>query len=176
MPDRPAFLRDDVMGSMSTENVKGRTVWEGQSVESGGDVIRGRYDRDGTRIGTFRMMRSGQASTVKGSGKSAEERAYTAFFAAMGSQLFAGELPGGGSEAEVRAAIDAGEFTDEDRRELLRDFARAIEESYRNQGNDPRPFQPQIQSLSRKMVALFVDEGKSVEEIQQMLMDGRLRP
>jgi hypothetical protein len=176
MPDRPTFVRDDVMGSMGTENVKGRTAWEGQSVEAGGDVIRGRFDRDGSRIGTFRMMRSGEASTMKGSGKSAGELASDAFFGAMGSQLFAGELPGGGSEAEVRAAIDAGEFTDDDRRDLRVEFERAIEESYRNQGNDPRPFQPQIQNLSRKMVALFVDEGKSIEEVQQMLMDGRLRP
>jgi hypothetical protein len=165
-----------VLGSAATENVEGRTIWEGESVESGGDVIRGRYDRDGTRIGTFRMMRSGAVSTVKGSGKSQGERAHIALFGAMGSQLFAGELPGGGSEEEVRKAIEAGEFTDEDRSTMRREFERAITESYQSQGNDPREFRPQIQSLARKMVALFVDEGKSIEEIQRMLMDGRLRP
>jgi hypothetical protein len=175
-PDLPTFTRDDVLGSMATENVEGRTTWEGESVESGGDVIRGRYDRDGTRIGTFRMTRSGEVSTVKGSGKSQGERAYEAFFGAMGSQLFAGELPGGGSEAEVRKAIEAGEFTDEDRQGLRLEFERAIAESYQSQGNDPRKFRPQIQSLARKMVELFVDDGKSVEDIQRMLMDGRLRP
>lgn len=176
MPDRPTFIRDDLMGSMATESVEGRTLWEGESVESGGDVIRGRYDRDGTRIGTFRMTRSGEVSTVKGSQKSEGERAYEAFFGTMGSQLFKGELPGGVSEEEVRRAIDAGEFTDEDRSDLRVEFERHITESYRNQGNDPRRFRPEIQSLARRMVALFVDDGKSIEEIQQMLVDGRLRP
>jgi hypothetical protein len=176
MPDRPAFIRDDLMGSMATENVEGRTLWEGESVESGGDVIRGRYDRDGTRIGSFRMMRSGEVSTVEGKGKSLGERAYEAFFGAMGSQLFKGELPGGASEENLRRAIDAGEFTDDDRSDLRVEFERHIAESYRSQGNDPRSFRPEIQSLARKMVALFVDDGKSIEEIRQMLVDGRVRP
>jgi len=176
MPDLPTFIRDDVMGSAAAENLEGRTTWEGESVESGGDVIRGRYDRDGTRIGTFRMMRSGEVSTVKGSGKSQGERVYEAFFGALGSQLFAGELPGGGSEADLRKAIEAGEFTDDDRRDLRLEFERGITEGYQNQNVDPRQFRPQIQSLARRMVDLFVDEGKSIEEIQKMLADGSLRP
>jgi hypothetical protein len=176
LPGRPVFIRDDVLGSAAAENVEGRTTWEGESVESGGDVIRGRYDRDGTRIGTFRMMRSGEVSTVKGSGKSQGERVYEAFFGEMGAQLFSGEMPGGGSEQDLRTAIEAGEWSDEDRRTLRLEFERAIAESYRSQGNDPRKFRPQIQSLARKMVELFVDDGESIEEIQRMLMDGRLRP
>jgi hypothetical protein len=51
LPDRPTFIRNDVLGSAATEDVEGRTIYEGESVESGGDLIRGRYDRDGTRIG-----------------------------------------------------------------------------------------------------------------------------
>jgi len=176
MPDLPSFIRDDVMGSAVVENLEGRTSWEGESVESGGDLIRGRYDRDGTRIGTFRLVRSGEVSTVKGSGKSQAERVYIAFFGAIGSQLFAGELPGGGSEADLRKTIEAGEFSEEDRRTLLLEFERSIAEGYQNQNADPQKFRPQIQSLARKMVALFVDEGKSIEEIQKMLADGSLRP
>jgi hypothetical protein len=176
MPDRPTFIRDDVLGSAATEDVEGRTTWEGETVEPGGDVIRGRYDRDGTRIGTFRITRSGEVSTVKGSGKSQSERAAGALIGAYASQLFAGELPGGASETDLRKAIEAGEFTDDDRRDLRSEFERSITESYRSQGNDPRRFRPQIQSLARKMVDLFVDEGKSIEEIGQMLADGSLRP
>ncbi len=176
MPDLPSFIRDDVMGSAAAENLEGRTTWEGESVESGGDLIRGRYDRDGTRIGTFRLMRSGGVSTVKGSGKSQAERVYIAFFGAIGSQLFAGELPGGGSEADLRKTIEAGEFSEEDRRTLLLEFERTIAEGYQNQNADPQKSRPQIQSLARKMVALFVDEGKSIEEIRKMLADGSLRP
>ncbi len=176
LPDRPTFIRDDVLGSAATEDVEGRTIWEGESVESGGDVIRGRYDRDGTRIGTFRLMRSGEVSTVKGSGKSQSERARDALSAAYTSQLFAGELPGGATEADLRKAIEAGEFSDDDRQELRREFERSIAESFEGQGNDPRQLRPQIQSLAEKMVALFVDEGKSIEDIQKMLADGSLRP
>jgi hypothetical protein len=176
MPDRPTFIRDDVLGSVATEDVEGRTIWEGESVESNGDVIRGRYDRDGTRIGTFRLQRSGAVSVVKGSGKSQNERVRDAQARAYAAQIFAGELPGGVTEADIRKAIDAGEFTDEDRSELRREFERSITASFRGQGNDPRQLRPQIQSLARKMVALLVDEGKSIEEIQRMLADGSLRP
>jgi len=176
MPDLPTFIRDDLMGSAAAENLEGRTIWEGESVESGGDLIRGRYDRDGTRIGTFRLTRSGEVSTVKGSGKSQGERGADAFFGALGSQLFAGELPGGGSEADLRKTIEAGEFSEEDRRTLLLEFERTIAEGYQNQNADPQQFRPQIQSLARKMVDLFVDEGKSIEEIKRMLADGSLRP
>jgi hypothetical protein len=176
MPDRPTFIRDDVLGSAATENVEGRTIWEGEFVESGGDVIRGRYDRDGTRIGTFRMMRSGAVSTVKGSGKSQGERVYDLFFGEMAAQLFGGEMPGAASERDLRQAIEDGTFGDDDRRALRVEFEEKITELYENQGNDPREFRPQIQSLARKMVSLFVDEGKSIEEIQRMLADGSLRP
>jgi hypothetical protein len=175
-PDLPTFIRDDLMGSAATEDVEGRTLFEGESVDSGGDVIRGRYDRDGTRIGTFRMMRSGAVSVVKGSGKSQAERVYDAFFGALGGQLFAGELPGGGSEEELRKAIDAGEFGEEDRNALRLEFERVITEGYENQNVDPQPFRPQIRNLSRKMVELLVDEGKSIDEIKRMLADGSLRP
>jgi hypothetical protein len=176
LSDRPTFIRDDVLGSAAAENLEGRTIWEGESVESGGNVIRGRYDRDGTRIGTFRIMRSGEVSTVKGSGKSQSERARDVLIQAYASQLFAGELPGGASEADLRKLIEAGEFTDDDRRALRTEFERSITENFQGQGNDPRELRPQIQSLARKMVALFVDEGRSIEEIQRMLADGSLRP
>jgi hypothetical protein len=176
LPDRPTFIRDDVLGSAATENAEGRTTWEGETVEAGGDVISGRYDRDGTRIGTFRIMRSGKVSTVKGSGKSQSERVRDVMVQAYAAQLFAGELPGGVSEADLRKTIEAGEFTDDDRRELRLGFERSIAQSFQDQGNDPRVLRPQIQSLARKMTALFVDEGKSIEEIQRMLADGSLRP
>jgi hypothetical protein len=176
MPDLPSFTRNDVLGSVATEDLKGRTRWEGEWVDPGGRVIRGRYDRDGTRVGTFRMMRTGEVGTVKSGGESESERVHRAFYTAMASQLFAGELPGGGSEAEARRAIEAGEWSDADRSDLRVEFERAVAESYRAQGNDPRKFRPQIQNLSRAMVELFVDDGKSIAEIRQMLMDGRLRP
>jgi hypothetical protein len=174
MPDRPTFTRDEQLGSMATESMRGRTVWAAESVDSTGDVIRGHYDRDGTRIGTFRMMRSGAVRPVEGSGSSQGERASVALLRSMGSQLFEGDLPGGLSEVEVRGAIDAGEFGEGDREALRAAFERHITEFFQGQGNDPRVLRPQIKSLSEKLVALFVDQGKSIREIRQMLIDGRL--
>jgi len=176
IPDRPRFVRQDIMGSVRTESVEGRTTWEGESVDSSGYLIRGHYDRDGTRIGTFRMTRSGAVSTVKGSGKSQGERVYELFFGEMSAQFFVGEMPGGGSEQDLRQAIEDGRFHQEDRLALRLAFEEKIAQLYQDQGNDPREFRPQIQSLARKMVAFFVDEGKSIEEIRRMLADGRLRP
>jgi hypothetical protein len=85
-------------------------------------------------------------------------------------------MPGAASERDLRQAIEDGTFGDDDRRALRVEFEEKITELYENQGNDPREFRPQIQSLARKMVSLFVDEGKSIEEIQRMLADGSLRP
>lgn len=174
--ERPAFIRDAVLGSATVESMEGRTLWKTESVDPSGDVLHGLYDRDGSRIGTFRMTRCGAVSTVKGSGKSQGQRIYEMFFGEMGAQFFAGEMPGGASEQELRAAIEEGTFSEEDREDLRLAFAQQIAESYRNQGNDPREFEPQIQSLAEQMVTLFVEEGKTMEEIQQMLQDGRLRP
>jgi hypothetical protein len=114
--------------------------------------------------------------SAQGSGKSERAHARDALAASYASQLFPGELPGGASEAELRKTIEAGAFSDDDRRELRLEFERSIAESFRGQGNDPRRFRPQIQSLARKMLTLFIDEGNSIEEIQKMLIDGRLRP
>jgi hypothetical protein len=43
-------------------------------------------------------------------------------------------------------------------------------------GLDPRQARSQIQSLARKMTALFVDDGKSFKEIGKMLESGELTP
>lgn len=173
-PDAPVFTFDDVMGSASTESFEGRTRYAVESVESGGDVLRGRYERD-EREGTFRMMRSGATSVVRGSGKTQGERVYEAFFGTLGSQLYRGELPAGGEEA-LRESIEAGTFTEADRKELRLFLEEQVTERWKEQGNDPRQFRREIQSLADRMTDLFVDEGRSFEEIQEMLGSGQLRP
>jgi hypothetical protein len=68
----PVFTRLDVLGSAETEGLEGVTRYTATAVEQEGAVIRGSYERDGTRRGTFRMQRAGEVRGVKG--KSEEER------------------------------------------------------------------------------------------------------
>jgi len=176
LPDAPVFQRDDSLGGASAEEFSGRTRYETTGVEQGGDVLVGRFDRDGTRSGTFRLTRAGVAATVKGSGKTQTERVYEAFFGELAGQLLSGSLPDGAEEAALRQRIEAGEVTEEDRRQARERFEDFITEQYRAQGNDPRAHTPQIQSLARKLTQAYLDEGKSLEEIQQLIRSGQLRP
>jgi hypothetical protein len=57
----PLFVQEDVMASARSESLEGVTRYETTAVETGGSVLIGRYDRDGSRRGTFRMTRSGAA-------------------------------------------------------------------------------------------------------------------
>jgi len=177
MPGAPVFTFDDVMGSASTESFEGRTEYASTSVEDDGNLLRGKFDRDGTRVGTFQMRRAGATSVVKGSGKAAGQRVYEAFFGAeLGAALYKGELTEAVSEQDIRGAIDAGDFGEDDRRELRVGFEQQIAEGMEERGLDPRQARSQIQSLARKMTALFVDDGKSFKEIGKMLESGELTP
>jgi hypothetical protein len=175
-PDRPVFSFDDVMGSATPKSFEGRTVYETESVEAGGQALRGRFERDGTRIGAFHMRRAGAAGAVKGSGKTDGQRTMEMFASFAGLQLFADQLPGGGSEQALRAALAAGEFGHDERVALRVETERMLSEAWQAQGNDPRRSRREIQSLARKITDLLVDEGKSVEEIQQMLGSGQILP
>jgi hypothetical protein len=55
----PVFIREEMMGTASTESMEGRTEYRTQEILAGGDVLVGTYQRDGTRHGTFRMTRAG---------------------------------------------------------------------------------------------------------------------
>jgi hypothetical protein len=55
----PVFTQADVLGSESAESLEGRTQLRTEQVLDGGDRLVGRYDRDGTRTGSFEMRRAG---------------------------------------------------------------------------------------------------------------------
>jgi hypothetical protein len=74
LPERPVFTRTDIMGSARTENVEGVTQYTTLEVAAGGDVLRGTYERDGVRRGTFRMMRAGAVTVVKDRTQSERQR------------------------------------------------------------------------------------------------------
>jgi hypothetical protein len=64
LPEAPVFLHRDVMGSARSETMEGLARYQSSSVEAGGSLIRGSYERDGTRHGSFVMRRSGELSEV----------------------------------------------------------------------------------------------------------------
>jgi hypothetical protein len=55
LPDKPVFLREEMMGSGIREKMEGRTVC---TVTAWGEVPRGTFERDGIRHGTFLMLRT----------------------------------------------------------------------------------------------------------------------
>lgn len=65
LPELPVFTQEDTMGSGRSETMEGVARYETTAVEEAGDVLVGRYERDGTRHGTFRMRRSGDVGTLE---------------------------------------------------------------------------------------------------------------
>jgi hypothetical protein len=104
LPDAPIFERQDSMGSAGSEQFEGRTVYETTGVEEGGDLLRGTFNRDGTRTGTFQLRRSGAVRSVGEEGKtvSGEEVRRSDFIAMLAPGLE--KLPGDRSEADWRAS------------------------------------------------------------------------
>jgi murein DD-endopeptidase MepM/ murein hydrolase activator NlpD len=64
LPDRPVFRRSDILGGGRTDSMEGLTEYA--SVEVGPDEISGSFERDGSRHGTFRMLRCGAVGAVQG--------------------------------------------------------------------------------------------------------------
>ncbi len=73
-PERPIFRREDQLGSERSDGLDGVTLYSTTWVDPSGSLLRGRFERDGTREGTFRMLRAAPVSGVRGSGKSQSER------------------------------------------------------------------------------------------------------
>jgi hypothetical protein len=65
MPKLPVFVQQDVMGSVRSESLEGETRYETASVEEGGGLLLGRFERDGTRHGSFQMRRAGQVGMLE---------------------------------------------------------------------------------------------------------------
>jgi len=70
----PVFTRDDVLGSASMESMSGRTRYTTEEVLAGGNELRGRFERDGTRHGTFRMLRAGVPHELEAGDRTPNEK------------------------------------------------------------------------------------------------------
>lgn len=92
--DLPVFIREEVMGPAGGESMEGRTEYRTQEIRQGGDLLVGTYERDGTRHGTFRMMRAGERKKLEE--KSQEERQQEAWRReVMSNQLARQEIRNG---------------------------------------------------------------------------------
>jgi hypothetical protein len=162
----PSFTTVDSLGSAAASPIQGRTEYLGETVLEGGSVVEGRYRRDESRVGSFRLTRSGARDLLEAVAPPREvekEEVYDRFYRQLGRELRASDaLPERVAPSVARATLQ-----DQVREEL--------EARYRNQGNDPRPHAPQIEKLADAISGLYL-EGHSRDEIGRMLQEGRLRP
>jgi len=172
LPEHPVFERTDSLSSGMTDTLEGVTRYATEAIEAEGHVLRGRYGRDGTQEGTFRMMRSGGADWVRGSGKSNEERVRELFFGDFGAALVSEEA----ADAEVRRMIQEGNVSEALREEIRRGIRASLEAHMRGQGRSPARHREEVRSLTRQIERLMIDEKKSQEEIREMLESGQLTP
>ena len=160
LPTKPVFTRDDVLGSESAEHMEGRTQYVTQSVEEGGDLLRGTFERDGTRHGTFLMRRSGDSKVTEGSGKTQTQRETETFFRNYGGAGFFSVSELQTLKDNLGAAPNEGDLREKVRQE--------IERKTREEGIEPSLVEPQIDRLTEKVSSMLL-EGKSPEEIQRAL-------
>ena len=175
LPDKPRFERQDSMGAAGGEDLEGKTLYETDSIEPGGDVLRGRFDRDGERKGTFRLARAGTVHSVSESGgKSAEGKALSRkeFIAMLAPGLE--KLPGTRSEAEWREAVASSRAHEE--RLALR---AALEEALRSRLVNPEDADSQralLENLAVELERLFTEEKKSLADLRKMMKNGEVNP
>lgn len=68
LPDLPVFSQTDFLFGASGEGVESLTRHTTSAVREGGEVVVGAFERNGTRRGTFRMMRCGAVAALTGRG------------------------------------------------------------------------------------------------------------
>jgi hypothetical protein len=72
--ERPVFVRTDVLGGEAAAEAEGTTRYATAEVDAGGKLLRGSFDRDGTRKGSFVLRRVGDVRMLSASGPSPNEK------------------------------------------------------------------------------------------------------
>jgi hypothetical protein len=129
----PVFIREEMLGPAGAGNVEGRTEYRTQEIREGGDLLLGTYERDGTRHGSFRMMRAGARQQLEE--KSQKERQQEAWRRdAMSSQVVRQEIRAGIEKAlEARGASAEEHRLEEAVDEWLRLYQSGIREGEINE-------------------------------------------
>jgi len=154
----PVFRIEEALAGARTENLEGVTRYRTTEVAEGGDVLRGRFARDGTRTGTFRMRRAAAVRDLEGSGRSNQERLQEYFATQMGLGPLLRES--GGEDLDPEA--------------LRERVVEALEEAMRERGLDPERYRPEIRRMADRILE-EVDRGRSPEQIERMIREGEIR-
>ena len=172
----PLFQLEDALGSAMTDSLEGATVYKTERVEEDGRVLRGSYDRDGTRRGTFRLLRTGPVRGL-GTQQEQEERIAQKRQQMFVDQFFGGDasLALGGVSPDFARRAREGTLSESERSELRSQIQASLETQLQDRGLSPSQVEPQIQSLTRQIEKLVL-EGKSPTEIERLYRDGKLRP
>ena len=162
-PQRPRFMREDVLGGGRAEAVQGSTLYETEETSASGDEIRGRYERDGVRLGRFWMWRSGEVAESA---------------ARPGPPSAPPALGGPGREARERLErLLAAGAADSERRSEIRQAIRELVRQHLGQSHgDSADSRERVEGLTRQIETLLLDEGCSIDDVNARLADGRLTP
>jgi hypothetical protein len=166
----PRISVSDTLGSSAAASgIEGRTQYAGERVAEDGSVA-GRYDRDGKRVGTFVMMRSGVSKDGEPPVRAAEEPARDVALARLFRTL-GGELANSDALPERASPADPAA-----RAALLARIRAEVERLFADQGNDPRAHAPMLARLAEAIERAYTEEGRSRAEIGRLVADGALRP
>ena len=158
----PVFRQEDSLGGARAETLDGVTEYRTTEILPGANEFRGTYNRDGTRTGTFRMMRAGAVSDVEGSQSQEELR----------EKYQAGGL--GGAIGAVMAGVSA-EQVKADPEAVRAEVKKNIEKSFSDRGMDPKRNAYAVDDLTDQIME-ELEKGKTPEQIERMIRQGKIAP
>lgn len=89
-PEKPTFTRTDSLAGGGVESLDGKTIYTTELAQDG--ELRGRFERDGTRHGTFRMIPTGATTDAGRDGRAPNEKLRERLEAELRERL--GKQPG----------------------------------------------------------------------------------
>jgi hypothetical protein len=157
-PDLPVFRREDSLGGERTESLEGVTLYTSTSADPAGNWFKGSFERDGSRTGSFRMLRAGtgKALTTK---KTQSERQSEAFMQAMSTRR-----------------LDESQLTQQDRADIQAMIRAAIDERMRSLSIDPAQRSAQIETLVPAIEKKLLSEKRTLGEIPELVKEAVVAP
>jgi hypothetical protein len=156
--ERPVFRREDSLGGEATETLDGVTLYSTTQDDPSGNQLQGRFERDGTRTGSFRMLRAGAGKALS-TKRTQAQRQQDAFFEAMS-----------------RRPIDAAQLTPEDRAELRGLIGVAIAERMRKLGIDPAQRASDMDALVSSVEKRLLAEKLTLGDISRLVEEAVVAP
>jgi hypothetical protein len=172
LDDKPVFRREDVLGSGLMDSLDGMTQYTTDQVAPSGDELRGSFQRDASRRGSFRLTRAGTRKSLRGGGESVGQRFRKQFLLSFRDSLEQREKT---LRALSRPESD-GEISAENRERARAEIRAALVESVRASRGDPELLAPEIDSLTGRIEQRMLLGGADADGIDRMLKDGRLNP